>query len=280
MDILTFGLVILSALMHAAWNLMAKRYSGNYSIIYLSFVVGWLLGLPWALANLSATTDWVASGPIILLTGLCHAVYGYMLNITYRHGDISTLYPLLRGTGVALAVTVAVLAFGESLGRVAALGMVLAFAGVALVSYRRDRSTTGLRGIISALLCGALIGSYTVLDKLAVQHVHPIVLLNATQLISGLVFLPYVLNHRRQELVHTVTRLWRPVAMISVVALLSYAIILHVFTYAPLSRVTVAREVSVAFGAIGGHLIFKESFSRSRLVGVVLVLMGIMLIRW
>ena len=266
--------------MHAAWNLMAKRYSGNYSIIYLSFVVGWFLGLPWAIMNLSQQTDWATVGPIILLTGLCHSVYGYVLNLTYRHGDISTLYPLLRGSGVALAVTAAVLAFGETLGRIAATGMVLAFAGVALVSYRRDRNTTRLRGIGLALLCGALIGSYTVLDKLAVQHVHPIVLLNATQIISGLVFLPYVLRNRRDELIHTVTVLWRPVAMISVVALISYAIILHVFTYAPLSRVTVAREVSVAFGAIGGHLIFKESFSKSRLIGVLLVLIGIILIRW
>lgn len=266
--------------MHAAWNLMAKRYSGNYSIIYLSFVVGWFLGLPWALTHLNATTDWLTIGPILLLTGLCHAVYGYVLNLTYRHGDISTLYPLLRGSGVALAVLVAVLAFGETLGHIAATGMVLAFAGVALVSYRRDRNTTRLRGIGLALLCGALIGSYTVLDKLAVQHVHPIVLLNATQLISGLVFLPYVWRNRRLELVHTVTSLWLPVAVISIVALLSYVIILHVFTYAPLSRVTVVREVSVAFGAIGGHLIFKESFSRSRVAGVILVLIGIMLIRW
>lgn len=269
-----------SALLHAGWNLIAKRYSGNYSIIYLSFVGGWLLGLPWAAYHFSFDVNWASVAPMVIATGLLHAVYGYLLTLTYRHGDISTLYPLVRGSGVGLAVAVAILGLGEQLSPLMAIGMSVSMGGIVLVSYRRDRTTTGKRGIVLAMLCGLLIGSYTVLDKLIVKHLHPLVLLNMMQAISALTFLPYVLLQRRTELRHAMNNHISPILIISVVALVSYAIILYVLTEAPLSRVVIAREMAVAFGALGGIVFFKESYRRSRVIGIVLILLGIVMIKW
>lgn len=280
LELVTFLLVVISALLHAGWNLIAKRYSGNYSIIYLSFVGGWAIGFPWAVAHFNLHVDWALVAPLVAITGLLHAVYGYLLTLTYRHGDISTLYPLVRGSGVGLAVAVAIFGLGEQVSPIMSIGMAIAMAGIVLVTYRRDRATTSKLGIALALLCGLLIGTYTVLDKLIVKHLHPLMLLNMMQAISALTFLPYVLLQRKTELRHAVNNHIRPILLISLVALVSYAIILYVLTEAPLSRVVIAREMSVAFGAIGGIVFFKESYRRSRVAGIVLILLGIVLIRW
>ena len=90
---------------------------------------------------------------------------------------------------------------------------------------------------------------------------------------------PYVLLKRRTELKTTFRTLLKPVILISVVATSSYLIILYVMQIAPISRIVAVREASVVFGAIAGYILLKEDFSKVRLLGVVLVMLGIILVK-
>jgi len=117
------------------------------------------------------------------------------------------------------------------------------------------------------------------MDKLLVSEVHPIPVMAASQIISVLMFLPYVLLKRRNEMKITLRTLLKPVILISVVATSSYLIILFVMQIAPISRIVAVREASVVFGAIAGYVLLKEHFSKSRLIGVVLVMLGIILVK-
>ncbi|MDP6908491.1 MAG: DMT family transporter [Flavobacteriales bacterium] len=194
-------------------------------------------------------------------------------------GDISTLYPIVRGSGIAGAVVLAIFILNEELPTTSAVGIVSVICGIAVLSYRRNRKQTSLKGILLALACGAVIMSYTLLDKLVVDKVDPFVLLLTSQFISATAFLPYVLLKRRDEMARTLRTLKLPVMGVALPALLSYLIILFVFQLADVSRVVAVRELSVVFGAISGYLLLKENFSKMRLIGVVIVVAGIILVK-
>lgn len=279
MSTITFLLVILSALLHASWNFVAKKYAGNYSIIYLSFlfssIVTGLISIPF-LGDVELNPTLIT---LLIATGIFHAVYGFVLTFTYKNGDISTLYPILRGTGIGGAVLLSLVILRESLSPVSGLGVLVVISGIAILSYRRNRKATSAKGVFLAFLCGGLIMSYTIFDKVLVTDIHPMVVLAASQIISVLMFLPYVMMKRRQELKLTLKTLMKPVLFISIIATCSYFIILYVMQIAPVSRIVAVREASVVFGALTGYIILKEDFSKTRLVGVVLVMLGIILVK-
>ncbi len=279
MSTLTFFLVLSSALLHASWNFIAKKYAGNYSIIYLSFlissVVTGLMSIPF-LDDVALTWELAM---LLIATGVLHAVYGFVLTFTYQNGDISTLYPIVRGSGIAGAVLLSIVILREQLNSIAGLGVITVISGIGVLSYRRNRVATSPKGIFLALVCGSLIMSYTIMDKLLVADLHPIPVMAASQIISVLMFLPYVLLQRRSEMRLTIKTLMKPVVLISVIATSSYLIILYAMQIADISRIVAVREASVVFGALAGYIILKEDFSRTRLIGVVLVMFGIILVK-
>lgn len=279
MSILTFLLVLTSALLHASWNLIAKKYAGNYSIIYLSFCISSVITVLMAVPHLSQVQLNMELGLLLLATGVFHAVYGFVLTFTYKNGDISTLYPIVRGSGIAGAVVLSLVVLREVVTTTSAFGVAMVVSGIAVLSYRRNRKATSPKGIFLALVCGSLIMSYTIMDKLLVAELHPIPVLAASQVISALMFLPYVLKSRRAEMRLTLKTRMKPTVTISIIATTSYLIILYVMQIAPVSRIVAVREASVVFGAIAGYALLKEDFSRTRLIGVVFVVIGIILVK-
>ena len=279
MTTLTFLLVILSALLHASWNFVAKKYAGNYSMIYLSFlfsaVVSGLISIQF-LGGIELTPALIT---LLIATGIFHAVYGFVLTFTYKNGDISTLYPILRGSGIGGAVVLSIVLLHESLNTSSGIGVTMVISGIAVLSYRRNRKATSPKGIFLAFVCGGLIMSYTIFDKLLVDEMHPIPVLAASQIISVIMFFPYVMMKRRAELKFTLKNLWKPTIFVSIIATSSYLIILYVMQIAPVSRIVAVREASVVFGALTGYIILKEDFSKTRLIGVVLVMLGIILVK-
>lgn len=279
MTTLTFFLVILSAMLHATWNYVAKQQAGNYSVIYLSFlfssVVTVLLSIPY-LDTIEYTSTTVL---LLVLSGVLHAVYGFVLTFTYNNGDISTLYPIVRGSGIAGSVMLSLVILHETFTSVSGLGVCLVIGGIAILSYRRNRVATSPKGIFLALVCGAFIMSYTILDKVLVDGIHPIPVLAASQIISTFLFMPYVLTERKQELIMTFKTLLKPTLIISVVATSSYLIILYAMQLAPIGRIVAVREASVVFGAMAGYILLKETFSKTRLIGVIIVMIGIILVK-
>lgn len=280
MSTLTFLLVLTSALLHASWNLVAKRHAGNYSMIYLSFCISSAITVALSIPYLGEVSLNPRLVFLLLATGVFHAVYGFVLTFTYKNGDISTLYPIVRGSGIAGAVILSLVILHEVATVTSASGVAMVVSGIAILSYRRNRKATSPKGIFLALVCGALIMSYTIMDKMLVTEIHPIPVLAASQVISTLMFLPYVLRSRRDEMRLTMKTLLKPTIAVSIIATSSYLIILYVMQIAPVSRIVAVREASVVFGAIAGYALLKEDFSRMRLIGVISVLIGILLVKF
>jgi len=271
--------VLASALMHATWNFIAKRHAGNYSVIYLSFAFSSLATCLLAIPHLGGIELNASIIVLLLTTGILHAVYGFILTFTYQHGDISTLYPIVRGSGIAGSVLLSIVILHELLSGMASIGVALVIVGIATLSYKRNRNATSPKGIFMALVCGGFIMSYTIIDKMLVDQMHPIPVLAASQVISVFMFLPYVLTARRQEMRLTLRTLMLPTILISVIATTSYLIILYVMQLENIGRIVTVREASVVFGALAGFILLKENFSKTRLVGVLMVVIGIIMVK-
>jgi multidrug transporter EmrE-like cation transporter len=113
MNLTAFALVAAAACLHALWNLAAKRASGNLGVLWLGLCLAGVALAPFALYDAWQSFD-PAALPYLAATGLIHAGYFGLLAAGYRQGELSIVYPLARGTGVAGTARVAWAVLEES----------------------------------------------------------------------------------------------------------------------------------------------------------------------
>src|SRR5687767_877999 len=108
-------LLLLAAVLHATWNLCAKRAGGGLPFVWLVGAVICSLYMPVLLVYCwwrPPTINWIdlawIAGSGVLKTG-----YSLFLQRGYRTGDFSLIYPLARGTGPLLSTLAAIILLGE-----------------------------------------------------------------------------------------------------------------------------------------------------------------------
>src|SRR5262249_54071595 len=102
MSIFVIALVLLSALMHASWNLLARRWGSNDFFLRVLVVIT-VIGLPLAvIAEFSATPVWPVIWTIVPISGVFQAIFFWGIPRAYRSGDFTIVYPLSRAFPVLL----------------------------------------------------------------------------------------------------------------------------------------------------------------------------------
>ncbi|MFQ6003486.1 MAG: EamA family transporter, partial [Candidatus Zixiibacteriota bacterium] len=94
--------ILLAALLHATWNYLAKKSRDKLSFLWLfvlAAMVIYFVPFVYRLSSRNIPTDgWI----YIFATGLIHAFYFWFLGAAYERGDLSTIYPIARGTAPVL----------------------------------------------------------------------------------------------------------------------------------------------------------------------------------
>jgi drug/metabolite transporter (DMT)-like permease len=284
----SLGLVILAGLIHAIWNISAKKAGGDARFAAFTNV---LLALIWAPLGVwlgwDALPAWtIVEWGLVAVSGILHVLYYIVLLRGYRAADLTVVYPLARGTGPLLSSLVAIVLFGEHITAFGAAGIVGVVAGVFLIAggTRALRAAhdparqAGIRaGMLYGVLTGVFIASYTVVDGYAVKVVlmSPILLDYYGNFVRLAVLLPTLLRdpvtavqHWRQQ--------WKHALLVAAISPLGYVLVLYAMKTSPLSHVAPAREVSMLFAAlIGGHLL-GEGDRRARIAGAALIALGVM----
>jgi drug/metabolite transporter (DMT)-like permease len=267
------GLVLAAAVLHAAWNLLAKRAGGGAALVWLYGAASAVILTPLGVGLL------VLRRPDLGPTGLgytvasavLHVAYFLVLQRGYEHGDLSVVYPVARGTGPVLSTIAAVALLGERPTPLALAGAALVATGVfVLARPERASATSSTRAVAYGLLTGVLIAAYTICDKQAVAEfgVPPLVQQWATSLgLCGLLA-PWALRHRREIRVRWATSR-REVVAIGVLVTSAYILVLVAMTVSPVSDVAPAREVSILFATLMGTHLLSEGGSRRRLAAAV-----------
>jgi multidrug transporter EmrE-like cation transporter len=174
------ALVVLAGLIHASWNIAAKKAGGDARFAFFTSVV--LMGV-WAPVGLWAAwgvlPDWGwTEWSVVALSGVLHVLYYIVLLRGYRKADLTVVYPLARGSGPLLSSMVAILLLGEQISALGLFGILGVVGGVFLIAggpgllraahdpAQRQRVH---KGMAYGLLTGAFIASYTVVDGYAVK---------------------------------------------------------------------------------------------------------------
>jgi drug/metabolite transporter (DMT)-like permease len=274
------ALVLTAAVLHALWNLAAKQVTVDGVAFVWLYVVGsvvlWApIAVVWVvLQGERPDWSWLYAGA---LTAVFHIVYQLVLQRGYELGDLNLVYPLARGTGPLLTFVFAVLVLGERPDAVAVLGVLAVVGGILLISVGGQRSLGSTSaGVLWGVGTGVAIAAYTLWDNHAVNSldVPPL-----PYFVLGLVLqLPAMtlLLGRRRHLVPTVWRQARvPVIAVAVLSPVAYVLVLWAMRLAPVSLVAPARETSIVVGALLSWLVLGEQRAGRRIVGAVVVLLGI-----
>jgi drug/metabolite transporter (DMT)-like permease len=284
---LAFSLVVLAGLIHACWNIAAKKAGGDARFSFFSGVWMALIWAPvglWAGWSVVPRWGWVEWG-FIGASAVLHVVYFIVLLRGYRKADLTVVYPLARGSGPLLSSMVAIMLLGEQISALGVAGIAGVVVGVFLIAggpglwraaHDPHRQKRVRKGMVYGLLTGVFIASYTVVDGYAVKVLlmSPILLDYMGNFVRMALLLPVVLRD-----LPTARAMWlqqRKYALIvGAISPVSYVLVLYAMQTAPLSHVAPAREVSMLFAAlIGGHLL-GEGDRAVRLVGAACIAVGV-----
>lgn len=276
------ALVLTAAVLHAVWNLAAKRAGGGLPFVaatglvinalYLPVVVVYVL---WRPPDLGGSAIAIVIGSAVL-----KAAYSLSLQRAYRSGDFSVVYPLARGTGPLLTMISAVLLFGERPHPLGLIGGLLVIAGIFFLTggpalWRSDRSHLRT-GIGYGLLTGFFIAAYTLWDRRGVAdaNIPPVLFDAGTAYTMTFLLAPFAWK-RRDE----VAREWRThrreILIMATLSPLGYILILTAMTFTPVSYVAPAREASILIGSFLGAKYLKEADSPRRLGAAAAIVAGI-----
>lgn len=281
------ALVLAAALLHALWNIVAKRAGGDSRFAFISAAQLSLIWAPlglwvgWAVVPLWGWREWVA----VLASALVHVLYFTTLLRGYRLADLTVVYPIARGTGPLLSASGAVLLLGERLSAAGLAGVALVVGGVFLIAggpglwvqahdaAHRERVRTG---VAYGALTGALIAAYTLIDGYAVTvlAISPILV----DWLGNVLRVPFLLPAALRDpaaLREAWRTQWKAALVVAVFGPVAYVLVLYAMTLAPVSHVAPARELSMLFAALIGGRLLGERDRGWRIAGAGLIAAGV-----
>ncbi len=283
MTTLGIGLIALSAVFHATWNILAKRSSDKLSFFWLAGVAASLCMLPviWLYWRPISPTGWA----IIGLSSLFEAIYLICLGRAYQSGDLSLVYPLSRGS-VPLFVLVLAFGFlGERVTGLGILGIVCTVIGIYVLHLRSFERRellapfAGLRTSVSRFALGAAVctAAYSTIDKHGVRLVDP-------PLYTALIFVGYSLLlglfmvRQRNLIQHEWRNHGARAIAVGILSVITYLLVSYVLASSPASYVSALRGVSIVFGSVLGVALLGEAMGRIKVIGSVIMFAGMICI--
>jgi multidrug transporter EmrE-like cation transporter len=286
------ALVLTAGLLHALWNIAAKKSGGDHRFSFICCVLTSVMWLPvafWFGLREVVAWSWVPWA-VVMASAVVHTFYFNVLLTGYRKSDLTVVYPVARGTGPLIGSAAAVVVLGESVSLLGMGGVLAVCAGIFLVAggvglwarshdpAARAHTMTGVRW---GFLTGCLIACYTVIDGYAIKVMllGPVVFDYLCNALRMLVMAPGVVRDRStlpQVFKHT----WKHALLVATLGPLAYILVLTALQTAPLSHVAPAREVSMLFAALIGGKLLGEHDRGARVLGACCMAAGVMALAW
>jgi drug/metabolite transporter (DMT)-like permease len=265
------GLLLASALIHAIWNAIVRNGADRFWSIAVICLVGAIAALPFALV-LGAPA--AASWRYLILSALLQIGYCLFLVRAYRDGELSSVYPIARGSAPLLVTLGAALVAGELPNSAGLTGIACVSLGILLLTLGHNRPD--LKSAVAAFGAGVFIASYMVVDGLGVRLSQGAASYAAWQaVVAGcLIPLSFVAIRRR---VPGLPR-GREGALVvgaGILGTLGYCIAVWAMSRSAMGGVSAIRETSILFAALIGTLVLREKMTAQKLIGAVVVTVGV-----
>ena len=293
LDPLVLVLVLVAALCHASWNALVK--AGDDKLVMQTYVI-LVPTAPALIALFLLPAMDSAAWPYLALSTLLHFFYYAILIGAYRHGDLSQVYPISRGSAPVLVAIGAWVFAREVLSPLETLGVLVVSGGIVSLAWRRrpldappgaprDRSRLGPRGgeakaITLALLNGLTIAGYALADGLGVRASgQTFTYIAWLFVLSGLPLLAFTCWRRRGRVRAAFAPCLRRGLLGGTLAGLAYTTVIWAMSLGPLAHIVALRETSVVIAAAIGTLVLAEPFGRHRIVASAVVAAGAVLLQ-
>lgn len=268
-------LALSAAVLHAAWNLVAKRAEGDrYLVLWAQFMVGGVLALPLMIGNHLLFGMRGEAYLWALLSGTVHVPYTWLLARAYTAGDFSVSYPIARGGGAALAALGGVLFLDDHLAPGELVGIAVVVTGLVLLAYNAAGPNVAM-----ALMVAATIGAYTVFDARGVRSSETVAYVFATFVSTAATNTVFGLATGRGSAMWPMLRdNWRRAWTTGIASLVTYGMVLVAVRSASVGYVAALRESSVVLAALAGWRFLGESDHRRRLTAAGVVFGGLVVL--
>lgn len=264
-----------AAVLHAAWNLVAKRAEGDlYLVLWAQFFVAGVIAAPCLVVN-HLVWGMPAQGYMwAALSGAVHLPYVWLLARAYTIGDFSISYPIARGGGAALAAIGGVLFLSDHLRPAEIVGIAVVVLGLALLAYGASGP-----GLAMALLVATTVAAYTLFDAKGARVTESVAYVFATFVggaASNSIFA--LATGRRREMGAMLRVNWKRAVSTGAASLVTYGLVLVAVQHATVGYVTALRESSVVLAALAGWKLLGEGDHRRRLASAGVVFTGLLVL--
>ena len=284
MSALAIVLVLISALFHAVRSLFTKESGDKQIFLWLYSIIALLFFSPLFFYFLFRVG---ISHPVAYawcaVSGFIHFLYWLFLTSAYKEGDLSRVYPIMRSSP-ALVLVAAVLFLGEQVSVQGVAGILLVAVGVYIINMKQisgeellapvksiahDRSTQFAFLTLISAAC------YSVVDKIAVDTIHPI-LFAFLYLFFGMCY--YTLYIVFTKNAAKIKKEWNSgalrIIMSGIISIVGYTLILVAFTIERVSYIVSLRQTSIVFAVLMGSHFLKEKHQGIRLTGALIIFAG------
>jgi len=274
-DTAIIAILLLTALLHATWNVALKTGADrvlDMAAMRVSGVIFALIVIP--LTPMPAPAAWP---PLIASAVAYMAYYGFLIS-SYRHGDISQVYPIARGSAPLLVAVAALLVIDETLSPLATAGVIVISVGIIVAGSGAFRQNT--RAIVYAVFTGLTIAANQFLGGVGVREAGTILGYSAwLELLTCVPFIAFACYRRTGHVAaYAATSVARRNVILGVGSVVSFLVALWAMTHLPIATVTATRETSAIFAALAGAILMKEPFASRRIIAAAIVVAGITLL--
>lgn len=271
--------VLLAALLHAAWNFLVKRSADTYqgmSSVVIGHAPFGFLALFFVPQIAPASLPYVAAGAIL------HTGYQIFLLNSYRLGDLSQVYPLARGGAPFIVAAISVLFLGVTYGGFEIAALFAIGAGIVSLAFtgRPLQAEGRYAPVLLALVTGGFIAGYTLVDGLGARAAGTAVGYYSWVTITNAVIFSLVIIKVRPGMVRSLFTTHLSVTLVGGGAsYLAYALVVWSFTRAPIALVASLRETSIIFASLLGVFFLKERLGPLKICSIAVTLAGIICLR-
>lgn len=277
-----FGIAVLlvlgSGFLHSVWNLYTKKSLNKNVFLWFCQLVAIVAFLPWTIIEWDSS-QLTGTGLLVVVASMfLHGLYIILLAATYSVGDLSQVYPIMRGTSPLLVPLLGVTLLNEKLTLIGWFGVISIVLGIALLSnikFKRKELSSSKAPLL-ALAVGICIASYIVVDKVALNYVSPVVLNEATNFgnLLALSWATFNSGGIRNELKAN----WKIMLLGGIIAPGGYLLFLFALSLAPVAQLAPMREIGTVFGTVMGIFILRENQGTRRIFTSLLITIGVIIL--
>jgi len=212
----------------------------------------------------------------IIASGVIHGFYLWALVRAYQVGDLSAVYPVLRGTAPLLTALVTLGLLGEPASGQEIAGIALIGGAMFVMISGRHLGRAALGWAIATGVC---IAGYTVIDAHGVRAAPgPASYIVWLFVVMGCIVVAMFGIATRGAVFAAAARQWKPGVIAGALSIVTYGMALWAFSLGPTAPLAALRETGMVTALIISIVVLGERATRGRIVAVLGILAGAALI--